>query len=227
MDKSARQQLRVKIEQTNKKDKQMKTPKNARNMAKILAALMGASAVLSGCEGPVGPQGNPGPDGRSAPVMHPLWLGTFPVILEDRTGLLGNHADWFQDILTAFYNSRTSNSYNANIINILTDTAGRGNSNLRIIVDTQNSDETNYRTCKILYADISSANDAGSIYNIVVDALYEISQKPISKAKMDNYLRLAMAPQKKAYAPLAEFGKRKNIQIQNRVAAAWSSRRYC
>ncbi|MDR2269116.1 MAG: hypothetical protein LBD94_02935 [Rickettsiales bacterium] len=46
------------------------------------------------------------------------------------------------------------------------------------------------------------------------------------KQSTQNAARLAMTPQNKAHALSADFGKRKNIQLQNRMAAIKAQRQY-
>jgi predicted small secreted protein len=82
-----------------------------------------------------------GADGKPAPVMHPLYLGTFPVMLEDQTGQLSSErADWMQDTL-AWYANDVVNTGNMSIL------TGGTNKSLRIIIEDapEYSDGKNYR----------------------------------------------------------------------------------
>jgi hypothetical protein len=142
---------------------------------------------LKGAKGNDGQQGQPGnpgdkgEPGKPAAVMHPMWLGTFPVVLEDQTGqLTSQRTDWIQDALTAFDQSADGPDIDA-VANL----TGGANKNIRIIIEDADEypDGKNYRvidgrTCAMRIAFASTATKSKLGLTVMI-GLLKVSQTPL------------------------------------------------
>jgi hypothetical protein len=186
-------------------------------MAKVLAAIMGASALV-GCPNPQ--QGDPGINGENGQnALIPLNLDGLWIFLKDETNRL-DPAETTIRFQNMFNDMDIPD--NASLISAL-----KAKGSFAIIIEdkpaydsSKNFRIINKNTFAMRYEHIVNT---ANIYIDLYDALTEI--KDVTIAPNSKALRMAVAPQK-SVAPVADFGKRKNIQIQN-SAAILAARQYC
>ena len=143
----------------------------------------------NGQPGPIGPQGpkgdkgdkgdkgEPGQPGKSAAIT--LWMGTFPVVIEDQTGELSeSRIMMIQDVLREVATSGSGNTM-SNLIN-------RGNGNIKIIIEDVPAYTTGNgrwrvqdgRTAYIRYEIVSTENSV-QMRGTILGILNEMPKMPL------------------------------------------------
>jgi hypothetical protein len=146
---------------------------------------------IASLKGADGKDGEKGIDGKPAAVMHPLWLGNFPVILEDQTGQLSSErVDWVQDALKWF------NGLGEPYVTAVSNLTNRSNSNIRIIINNfedPNYRVINYRSCELRAAFVSAPETTyAQLRQAVVLALTAVSHESVALFKANGMPHLAM-----------------------------------
>jgi hypothetical protein len=150
-----------------------------------------------GDPGNPGDKGEPGNDGKSAAVMHPLWMGTFPVIVEDQTGEIpSERVDLIQDALSTFNGSENTNDTTAK-----TNITGGINKNIRIIIKDLGSNSYNAINRRLIELDatVVKTETYANLYLAIRGALRAAGDTPtLTLFKANGMPHLAMGEEQRA-----------------------------